>query len=64
MSQQYSIWQMMNDKTCSNCHIAKKHKNLCMYQLPIENFELVFKNRSNMVTFYQMNTEVLNTFII
>ena len=35
-----------------------------MYQLPIENFELVFKNRSNMVTFYQMNTEVLNTFII
>ena len=55
---------MMNDKTCSNCHIAKKHKNLCMYQLPIENFELVFKNRSNMVTFYQMNTEVLNTFTI
>ena len=34
-----------------------------MYQLPIENFELVFKNRSNMVTFYQMNTEVLNMYI-
>ena len=55
---------MMNDKTYSNCHIAKNIKIFCMYQLPIENFELVFKNRSNMVTFYQMNTEVLNTFII